>query len=69
MAVPVSDHSLIVPDGGGLGVAEVPWFPSVVRGKEQQGMYRESLQVSLFKMRHVFLPTEEILELVQLKFL
>lgn len=69
MAVPVSGHSLIVPDGGCLCVAEIPWFPSVLRGKEQQGLNREHLQVSLFKMRHVFLPTEGILELVQLKFL
>ncbi len=69
MAVPVSDHSLIVPDGGCLGVAEIPWFPSVVHGKEQQGFNREHHQVSLFKMRHEFLPTEGILELDQLKFL
>lgn len=53
LSVPVCGYSVIVPDGGGLRVADVTRFPSVVGGVNQQRLHREGLQVPWLKVRHV----------------
>lgn len=52
--VPVSGHRLIVPDGRGLRVTQIPRLACVVRGVDEQGFCREGFQVPGFVMLHVF---------------
>ena len=58
LAVPVGGHPLVVPDVGGLRVAEVARFPGVVCREEQQRLHWEHLQVPPLKLSQVLL-TEE----------
>lgn len=53
LSVPVCRHGLIVPNGGGLGVADVPRLSGVVCGIDEQRLHGEGLQVSGPKVRHV----------------
>lgn len=53
LPVPVRGHVLVVPDGGGLGVAEVARLARVVRGVDEQRLHREGLQVARLELRHV----------------
>lgn len=52
-SVPVSIHCLIVPDGGGLCVAEVTRIARVVCRVNQQWLYRERSQIPRLEVGHV----------------
>lgn len=53
--VPVSGHCLVVPDGRGLRVAQVPRLACVVCGVDEQGLCGEGFQVPGFVMLFVLL--------------
>lgn len=53
LPVPVCGHVLVVPDGGGLGVAEVAGLSCVVGGVDEQRLHREGLQVPRLEVSHV----------------
>lgn len=46
--VPVGGYCLIVPDGRGLRVTQIPRLARVVRGVDEQGFRGEGLQVPGF---------------------
>lgn len=48
--VPVRGHRLVVPDGGGLRVAQVPRLARVVGGVDEQRLHGEGFQVPGFVM-------------------
>ena len=51
--VPVSGHRLVVPEGRGLRVTQIPRLACVVRWVDEQGFCREGFQVPGFIMLHV----------------
>ena len=52
LAVPVGGGGLVVPDGGGLCVADVAWLARGVGGVEEEGFHGEGLQIPRLKVRH-----------------
>lgn len=54
-AVPVGADSLIVPDGGGLGVADVAWLARVVGWEQEQWLRRKCMQVPHAELLQVLL--------------
>lgn len=59
LAVPVRGFALVVPDGGGLGVAGVAGLTRVVGGVEEEGLHWERQQGPLFEVSHVLLPVDK----------
>lgn len=59
LAVPVRRHGFVVPDGGGLRVAEVARLSGVVGGVDEQRLHGEGLQVPRLKVRHELGAEEE----------
>lgn len=53
LPVPVCGHGLVVPDGGGLRVADVARLSGVMGGVDEQRLHGEGLQVPRLKVRHV----------------
>lgn len=52
LPVPVCGHGLVVPDCGGLRVADVARLSGVVGGIDEQRLHGEGLQVPRLKVRH-----------------
>lgn len=59
LPVPVCGHGFVVPDCGGLRVADVAWLSGVVGGVDEQRLHGEGLQVPRLKVRHVLSAEEE----------
>lgn len=59
LSVPVCGYSLVIPDGGGLCVADVTWLSCVVGGVDEQRLYGEGLQVPPLKVRHILSAEED----------